>query len=103
MFCIYTGFISKFTNYCFSPPDLLVSITQHDDSHEYYREHVLFYDLTGYLHGIQLCLGRGPRSFLPVYLHGNREGEERQPEGWYVYMRDGKGGILCVSLLSGGM
>lgn len=77
--------------------DLLVSVTQHDNDHAYYREHVLHYDLKGHIHGILPCLGRGSRSFLPVYLYGEQEGEERQA-GWHVYMRDGRGGILCVRL-----
>ena len=85
-------------------------------------EHVLHFDYQGQLHGALPCLGRGPRSFLPVYLpsreeaegagaHGSEEGtEESDPvvraeedkeaamfkAGWRVYMRDGRGGIICT-------
>lgn len=83
---------------------MLISLTQHRDvEEEYYREHVFFFDFSGHLHGVLLCLGRGPRSFFPIYLHGNNGSDESQseenfPAGWYVYLRDGRDGIMCVRL-----
>lgn len=83
---------------------MLISLTQHRDvDEEYYREHVFFFDFDCHLRGVLLCLHRGPRSFLPVYLHGNEGSEEGQCErsvqaGWHVYLRDGRDGIMCVKL-----
>ena len=85
------------------PVGMLISFTQHsDEGDEYYREHVFHFDYDGCLHGVLLCLGHGPRSFLPVYLHGNTDsegqGEGTSQGGWHVYLRDGKDGIMCIRL-----
>ena len=62
---------------------------------EYHRQNVFHFKLDGHCYGMLLCLGRGPRSFLPIYLSGDEDGG--QP-GWYVYMRDGHDGIISVRL-----
>ena len=75
---------------------LLVSTTMYVKDTEYYRENLFYFKLDSHCYGLLPCLGRGKRSFHPVYLHGNK-GEGHQP-GWYVYMRDGHNGIICVQL-----
>ena len=61
----------------------------------YYRQNVFYFKPDGHCYGMLLCLGRGPRSFLPLYLNGKEGGGEA---GWYVYMRDGHNGIISVKL-----
>ncbi|WAR08211.1 hypothetical protein MAR_018169 [Mya arenaria] len=78
--------------------NILVSLTQHDKASEHYREHLFYYDLAGNLHGALPCLGRGPRSFLPLYLSAADGGGEEREAGWRVYMRDERDGIICVKL-----
>lgn len=75
---------------------LLVSTTMYVRGTDYYRENLFYFKLDGHCYGLLPCLGHGKRSFHPVYLHGNK-GEGHQP-GWYVYMRDGHNGIICVQL-----
>ena len=84
------------------PVGMLISFSQHKDSDVYSREHVFYFDYDGCLHGVLLCLNPGPRSFFPVYLHGNTDnegqGEGTSRGGWYVYLRDGRDGIMCIRL-----
>ena len=78
-----------------------MSHTLHQDVDEHYVEHVFHVRLDGHVYGVLLCLGRGPRSFCPVYLHGNQTQAGRHDDvtaGWYVYMRDGHDGVIGVRL-----
>ncbi|CAC5399338.1 unnamed protein product [Mytilus coruscus] len=62
-----------------------------------------FVSRNGQLLGTIPFLGDSPFSFSPVFLDGDPSIQEKYPgygtAGWYVYMRDGHGGILCVKLL----
>lgn len=80
----------------------LVTVTQHISTTEHYRENLYYFGMNGQLKNYLLCLGNGPRSFLPVYLPGNAELQESRSDfgrmGWHVYMRDGHDGIICIYL-----
>ncbi|XP_052073415.1 uncharacterized protein LOC127711415 [Mytilus californianus] len=72
-------------------------------SHKYSRQHLFHFSTEGQLLGTIPFLGDSPFSFFPVFLDGDPNILEKYPgygtPGWYVYMRDGHGGILCVKLL----
>lgn len=80
----------------------LVSTTLQVDTTKFYRENVLHLDYKGQLLGVLPFLGPGPRRFCVTYLPGDPELTDTTPTlglpGWYVYMRDGHGGILGVRL-----
>ncbi|XP_063396242.1 uncharacterized protein LOC134680892 isoform X1 [Mytilus trossulus] len=69
----------------------------------YAREHLFHFSPDGKLLGIISFLGTSPFSFSPVFLDGDLGIKEKYlgygRPGWYVYMRDGHGGILCVKVM----
>ncbi|VDH98621.1 Hypothetical predicted protein [Mytilus galloprovincialis] len=71
--------------------------------HKYSRQHLFHFSTDGQLLGTIPFLGDSPFSFSPIFLDGDPNIQEKYPgygtPGWYVYMRDGHGGILCVKLL----
>ncbi|VDI11955.1 Hypothetical predicted protein [Mytilus galloprovincialis] len=71
--------------------------------HKYSRQHLFHFSTEGQLLGTIPFLGDSPFSFFPVFLDGDPNIQEKYPgygtPGWYVYMRDGHGGILCIKLL----
>ncbi|CAC5399341.1 unnamed protein product [Mytilus coruscus] len=94
------------TDFCFVSRNagFLVS-WRHDKeiSYMYSRQHLFHFSTEGQLLGTIPFLGDSPFSFSPVFLDGDPSIQEKYPgygtAGWYVYMRDGHGGILCVKLL----
>ncbi|KAH3746582.1 uncharacterized protein LOC127848185 [Dreissena polymorpha] len=92
---VLPGFVKEMC--CVGKYHILISCSQEkNENAEFYREHLFLYDWQGRLKGALLCLEKGPRSFLPMYLPGTAgEGPECKP-GWRVYMRDGRGGVICV-------
>ncbi|XP_076071492.1 uncharacterized protein LOC143042883 isoform X1 [Mytilus galloprovincialis] len=80
----------------------LLTVTQHFQTNQNYRENLYHYLHDGQLKQVLLCLGHGPRSFLTVYLPENSDHDfsdsDHGKAGWRIYMRDGHGGIICVLL-----
>ncbi|OWF47095.1 uncharacterized protein LOC110454844 [Mizuhopecten yessoensis] len=80
----------------------LLSWTQQEDSAKEYKEHLSYFSNNSELLGVLPCLGKGPRSFCPLYLPGDTDTQTDNPgyglPGWYVYMRDGHDGIIAVKL-----
>ena len=70
----------------------------HDNFHE---DNIYQFNYRGEVVGILPGLGKGPHSFLPVYLEPCQEAANIYPEmnfnepAWYVYCTDGHGGISC--------
>ncbi|XP_069131367.1 uncharacterized protein [Argopecten irradians] len=80
----------------------LVTWTQQYDSNKDYEENLFYFNKESELLGVLPCLGKGPRSFSPLYLPGDPDTQTDFPgyglPGWYVYMRDGHDGIIGVKL-----
>jgi hypothetical protein len=71
------------------PVGFLISSTFHDVDQDYcYRETVSRVTNQGHLVSLLPGFGPGPREFFPLLLSGV----------WHVYMKDGHGGIMAVTL-----
>ena len=80
----------------------MVSFSLSGDEDRDYREHVLHFDTTGTIQAILPFMAHGPRDFFSVELSENKEiqgqGDCVGKPGWYMYLNDGHGGIMCVYL-----
>lgn len=83
----------------------LVSWSQHALDHRVpgYREHLFQYSYSGQLRGVLPFLSRSHSShFCVVYLDGDEEVTHTYPScghrGWYLYVQDGRQGVMCVKL-----
>lgn len=82
----------------------LVSWTQHSLNHRVtgYREHLFQYSYSGQLQGVLPFLSRSHSSLCVVYLGEDREATLTYPscghQGWYLYLQDGRQGVMCVRL-----
>ena len=80
----------------------MVSFTHKVEEDRDYREHVLHFDTTGTIQSILPFMAHGPRDFYNVELQENKEiqgqSEYAGQPGWYMYLNDGHGRIMCIYL-----
>lgn len=82
----------------------LVIWTQHPDNDKVhnYREHLFQYSYSGHLLAVLPFLRRSRSSLCVVYLDKDTDTTNRYPtcgrEGWYLYLQDGRQGVMCVRL-----
>lgn len=81
-----------------------MSWSQHSLNHKVpgYREHLFQYSYSGQLRGVLPFLSRSHSSLCVVYLDGDEEVTHTYPscghQGWYLYIQDGRQGVMCVKL-----
>ncbi len=67
----------------------------------HFQETVYHYDYSGQIKGILPALGKGPHDFYSAYLPGDPGLIQAHKElpidspGWFVFFKDGYGGICC--------
>lgn len=82
----------------------LVNWSQHSLNHKVpgYREHLFQYSYSGQLRGVLPFLSRSHSSLCVVYLDGDDKVTHMYPscghQGWYLYVQDGRQGVMCVKL-----
>ena len=70
----------------------------------FYTEDLYHINFRGQLLGILPCLGKHPHKFFSAYLRANGDLHAKYPElgydkgGWYLFFKDGLGGICCIHL-----
>ncbi|XP_062586018.1 uncharacterized protein LOC134247703 [Saccostrea cucullata] len=83
----------------------LVTWTQHSkkDKEHKYREHLFQYSYTGQLLAVLPFLGQLQSSLCVEYLEEDKEITKTYQscghKGWYLYLQDGRQGVMCVRLV----
>ncbi|XP_061184130.1 uncharacterized protein LOC133192183 [Saccostrea echinata] len=83
----------------------LVTWTQHSnkDKDHRYREHLFQYSYTGQLLAVLPFLGQLQSSLCVEYLEEDKEITNTYQscghKGWYLYLQDGRQGVMCVRLV----
>ena len=77
------------------------TLMEPDMQDNFHKSNIYQYNYQGEVMGVLPSLGKGPHSFLPVHLGPSQEAANLYPEmsfdepAWYVYCKDGHGGISC--------
>ena len=67
----------------------------------FHENNVYQFNYQGEVIGVLAGLGKGPHGFLPLFMGPSPDAANVYPEmnfdesAWYVYCRDGHGGISC--------